>query len=151
MNNKKTASKTTRFFAITWLLTLILLVVSLLIEIGLGQFSQIGLILFLITTTVVFYSGGFYYIELETDKSAFKIKHYNLFPFWQEFKVYHIPLERYSKFEVKKVFGGIFIWLYLYEQTSRGLAKYPAIGVSALSSPQLKIVTDYLESIKKTK
>jgi hypothetical protein len=149
MNNKKNAGKTARFFGLIWLLTLILLVVSLFYEIGLGQIAQIGLILFLLFTAVLFHSGGFFFIELETDKSAFRIKHYNIFPFWQEFKVYQIPLERYKKYEIKKFAGGLFSWLYLFEQTNRGLAKYPAIGVSALSSSELKTLVDYLESIKK--
>lgn len=151
MNNKKNATKTTRFFGSVWLATLITLVISLLYNIGLGQFAQIGLVIFLLLTAVVFHSGGFFYIELENDKSAFRIKHYNIFPFWQEFKVYQIPLERYKKYEIKKIAGGLFSWLYLFEQTNRGLAKYPAIGVSALSTKQLKIVTDYLDGIKKAK
>lgn len=149
MNNKKNAAIITRFFATTWLLTLILLVVSLLWEIGLGQIAQIGLIVFLLLSAIVFYAGGFYYIEVETDKSSFKIKHYNLFPFWQEYKIYQIATDRYSKHHVKKSFAGLFSWLYLFEQTSRGLAKYPAIGISALSASQLKTLTDYLETIKK--
>ncbi len=149
MNNKKNAGIITRFFATTWLLTLIMLVVSLLWEIGLGQIAQIGLIVFLLLSAIVFYAGGFFYLEFEVSKSKLIIKHYNLFPFWREFKVYQIPIDRYSKYQVKSYFGGLFSWIYIYEQTNRGLAKYPAIGTSALSATLLKSFTDYLESIKK--
>ena len=149
MDNKKNARRTTRFFGIIWILTLALLVTSLFWDIGIGQILQIAMILVLILTAVIYYAGGFFYVEIEPEPQSFRVKHYNLFPFWQEFKVYQIPFDRYYKYEIKKAAGGLFSWLLLFEKTSRGMAKYPGIGLSALSTEQLKNITDYLESIRK--
>lgn len=149
MNNKQNAGRTTRFFGIIWIVTLALLVVSLVWDLGIGQIPQVAMVLVLILSAVIFYTGGFFYVEIEPEPGSFRVKHYNLFPFWQEFKVYQIPLERYHKYEIKKAAGGLFSWLLLFEQTSRGLARYPGIGLSALSAAQLKTITDYLESIRK--
>lgn len=151
MNNKKNAVIITRFFEITWIISLIILVVSLLWNIGLGSISQIALIIFLLLVAATFHSGGFYYTEFELEKTEFRLKHYNLFPFGQQYKVFKIQHNRFSKYEIKRYAGGIFSWLYIYEQTGRGLAKYPAIGISALSSAQIKSLVEYLNNIKPTK
>lgn len=151
MNNKKNAVRITRIFEIIWIVSLIILVVSLLWNIGLGIASQITLIMVLLIVAAAFHSGGFYYAEFDLGKTEFSLKHYNLFPFGQQYKVYKIQHNRYSKYEIKRYAGGIFSWLYIYEQTGRGLAKYPAIGISALSSDQIKSLVEYLNNIKPAK
>lgn len=148
MNNRKNAGKVNLFFSILLLLVLIILGTSFLWDIGLERTLQISLVVLFLIIAFTYYSGGFYYFELESDNSGFRIKHYKLFPFGKQYKVYQIPLERYSHYTIKKLAGGLFSWLYLYERTNRGLAKYPSIGISALSPSQLKVLIDYLESIK---
>ena len=104
MNNKKTASTFIRIFGISWLASLAILVYTFLSRTAVSQNFQI-LMLVVVVLLPVLYT-------------------FNLFPIGRKYKALQIPLERYSHYEIKGSMGVLFSFLYVYEDTVRGLARY---------------------------
>jgi hypothetical protein len=149
MNNKKTAGKYIKVFAISWLLSMALFVLSVVLKSEVPVAAQIALGAMVLLIAVYFAIGGFHYIEIESEKDLFRIKYFNLFPMGREYKSIQIPRSRYRKHEVKPSFNGLFHHLFIYEQTASGLARYPSIGFSALSADERKLILSFLKKMKK--
>ncbi|MDG5799215.1 hypothetical protein QA597_02435 [Marinilabiliaceae bacterium ANBcel2] len=151
MNNKVSASKKIRTFAIAWLSSLALFVISLIVNLDIQSITYYMLALLIIFIAVAFAKGGFYYIETESNKESFKIKHFNLFPLTRQYSAIEIRWSRFYNYEVVTKYRGKAHFLILYEQTGRGLAKYPAIGLTALNKSELMSLTEMLEKRTKSK
>ncbi|ASB49570.1 hypothetical protein [Alkalitalea saponilacus] len=149
MNNKKTSSRYIQLFAGSWLIALTLFVLSFVLKVDVLPIYQYILGFAILGIAVVFGSGGFYYIEIESEKDVFRIKYFNLMPVGREFNAMEIPLGRFHKYEVKSKFWGMFHYLYLFEETGRGLAKYPAIGFTALRKDERSIIIEFLDKISR--
>ncbi|TCO08033.1 hypothetical protein [Natronoflexus pectinivorans] len=149
MNNKKTSSRYIQLFAGSWLIALTLFVLSFVLKVEVNPLFQYLLGFAIVTIALVFGQGGFYYIEVESEKEVFRIRFFNLLPVGREYKAMEIPLSRFHKYEVKSKFGGLFHYLYLFEETGRGLAKYPPIGFTALRKDERAIIVEFLDKISR--
>lgn len=150
MNNKKTASTFIRIFGISWLASLAILVYTFLSRTAVSQNFQILMLVVVVLLPVIFAKGGFYYIEIANSKGNLLIRYFNLFPIGRKYKALQIPLERYSHYEIKGSMGVLFSFLYVYEDTARGLARYQPIGLTALRSEEKENLRNILDQIKKT-
>ena len=74
------------------------------------------------------------------------IRYYPLHPFHDKFKSIEISKQTFSHFELDKKSMGLREDLYLFQMSAKGLAKYPAISLSALSKKQR---SEVLESLSK--
>ena len=68
----------------------------------------------------------------ETDEKII-LRYYPLHPFHEKFKSIEIPRNSLSHFAIKNKVFGLRPELTLYQQTPKGLAKYPSVSLSALS------------------
>ena len=148
MNNKTSIRKVNFFFAFSQIIAIFTFVITMLLKIEYGGIIGLsGLMLFL----VLFFSnwfGGFYYVEVEVENnSILKIKHYKLVPFRKKFKMFQIPFKRLHKVEVKKYLFGIFTFMYVYENSKKGIARYPGVGFSAFPKSELKKVMALLNKL----
>ncbi len=150
MNNKENSGKYIQKFAAAWLLSLALFVLSFILKIKIPTFLPFLFGLLIISIAIIFAKGGYHYVEMKTEKDVFSINYFNLFPFGRSYKTLKIPWSRYYKYEVKTILGGLFHFLILYESTGRGLAKYPAIGISAFNKAERTRILQYIESNKKS-
>ncbi len=149
MNNKKGTSKLASFFGISCMIVLGLIVYSLFPQTEMDPIIKIALWLLLAILLVVFGYGGYYYIEIASTKGNLQIRYFNLFPVGRKYKALQMPLERYSHYEIKKPLGVLFSFLYIYENTARGLARYQPIGLSALKREEKENLKNILDQIKK--
>jgi hypothetical protein len=149
MNNKKTAGKHIKVFAISWLLSLALFVLSVVLKYDIPLAAQVAFGVLVVAIAVFFANGGYHYIEIESEKDLFRIKYFNLFPMGREYKSIQIPWSRYRKHEIKSSFNGLFHRLYIFEQTGGGLARYPSIGFSALSTGERKKILTFFKKMEK--
>src|SRR5690554_1057949 len=130
MNNKKTAARHIRVFAITWLAAMALLVASLVWRDNTPLATQLILAAAVVGIALIFGWGGFYYLEISSDKEAFTIKYFNLFPMGREYKAMRLPLSR-------------------YEETGHGVARYPALGLTALSAAEREEIIRFFKKMEK--
>lgn len=64
------------------------------------------------------------------------MRYYPLHPFHDKFKSIEISKASFSHFELEKKSLGLREDLYLFQSSTKGLAKYPGISLSALSKEQ---------------
>jgi len=74
-------------------------------------------------------------IYKETDDKII-MRYYPLHPFHDKFKSIEISKQTFSHFELVKKSMGLRQELFLFQMSSKGLAKYPGISLSALSKVQ---------------
>ena len=146
MNNKTTAQRTSFIFGLSWLIVLACLVGSFFIDFEKIILFQIILGFILVLIISVYYFGGYNYIEIEVEKkTGLNFRYYNLFPIGRKFKLYQIPIKNLDRFEIRNYFGGFFSFIYLYEKSRKGIARYPGIGLSAVPKSRQKYISSYLE------
>src|SRR5690606_15738851 len=131
------------------LLSLALFVLSVVLKYDIPVAVQVALGALVVLIAVFFANGGYHYIEIESEKDLFRIKYFNLFPMGREYKSIQIPWSRYRKHEVKSSFKGLFHRLFIYEQTGGGMARYPSIGFSALSTGERKKILTFFKKMEK--
>jgi hypothetical protein len=148
MHNKITARKTLSIFGLSWLIILAVLTSSFFFVFEYEIIFQIIVGLLLILITVVFSYGGYYYLEIKVENNeVLIIKYYNLFLLVRKFKVIQIPVKRFEKYKLKKYFFGIFSFIVIYEQSRKGVARYPEIGISAVPKSQQKVLISLLNGL----
>ena len=89
-----------------------------------------------------------YIIYKETDDKII-MRYYPLHPFHDKFKSIEISKQTFSHFELEKLSLGLRENLYLFQMSKKGLAKYPAISLSALSKKQRSTVLESLSKFSK--
>ncbi|MFO8000671.1 MAG: hypothetical protein R6U46_05460 [Marinilabilia sp.] len=96
-----------------------------------------------------FYLGGYYYIQAEVENNKnLMIKYYNLFPVGRQFKAFKVPLQQFHHHEIKHGTAGLTSWLVLYQKMQGGIAKYPAIGLSAFGEKGRKEISEFLKKLE---
>lgn len=81
-----------------------------------------------------------YIIYQETEKKII-LRYYPLHPFHHNFRSIEISKNSLSHFDLNKKMFGLRPELTLYQQTERGLAKYPSVSISSLSkSNRVKMI-----------
>jgi len=145
MDNKKYSRRVATFFSVTWLVILIIIVFSLFFDFGFGYMIPIVMVILLALISLLYAIGGFCYIEVEVENSSLCVKYYNLIPFGRKYNMYRIPVKNLIDIKEKKYILSSF--LYIYEKSKKGAAKYPAVGISAMSNSQRKQLIAYLKSL----
>jgi len=88
-------------------------------------------------------------IYKETDDKLI-MRYYPLHPFHDKFKSIEISKQTFSHFELKKRSMGLREDLFLFQMSSKGLARYPGISLSALSKAQrLELLASLSKHAKK--
>ncbi|MFA8435645.1 MAG: hypothetical protein ACEPOZ_14085 [Marinifilaceae bacterium] len=72
------------------------------------------------------------YIIYMDNADKIVLRHYPLHPFHDKFKSIEIPKNEFSHFVIQKKLFNLRSELILFQTTSRGLAKFPPISISAL-------------------
>lgn len=75
---------------------------------------------------------GMDFLTIELQGDELEIKHYSIFPFGRRYNMFKIPLDRIHDAVIKNGFIGS--QLIVYQQTAKGLAKYPPLPLLGLSS-----------------
>jgi len=150
MDNKDSAHKIIRTFAFSWILLLGLFVTSLLVKVDVSLALQILLGVITFGLSIGFGLGGYYYLEFKVENNRYlQIRYFNLSPIGREYKSFKIELNRFHSFQVKKL--GPFSFLYLFEDSGKGMAKYPKLGLSAMNSSQRNAFLSFLHKLNKKK
>ncbi|MCL2072510.1 MAG: hypothetical protein FWH18_01180 [Marinilabiliaceae bacterium] len=151
MNNKTTAQRVSFILGLSLLIILGCLAGSFFVDIEKVEYFQIISGILLLFIIVIYLFGGYYYIEIVVERGHFlSFRHYRLFPFGRKFKVFQIEQKKFEKFEVSSYFFGIFSFLFLYEKSKKGIARYPGIGLSAIPKAQHKYIIAYIDKFLNT-
>lgn len=88
---------------------------------------------------------NYYFIHFDDKGEELSVKYMHVHPFIGSKKSVVIPTRQFHKFEVQKKMGGLQPYLFLYQKTNRGIAKYPGICISGLSANDYRKLTGHLQ------
>ena len=90
------------------------------------------------------------YIIYQESEEKIILRYYPLHPFHQKFKSIEILKSQFSHFNLKRKLFGLRPEVTLYQQTERGLAKYPSVSISSLTkSSQAEMIKSLQKNSKK--
>jgi hypothetical protein len=128
----------------------ILFTTDLMVEPVLG-ISRLWVSLFIALLVVLYYLWGIildhHYIYFSDNKDKIIIRYYSLKPLSQESHSIEIPKNEFVRYEIKSSMGGRKHKLILYQQTTKGIAKYPPVCLSALSQSEKTKIVEALRKI----
>lgn len=148
-DNKDKAKKVSTFLRIIVMLAIVPIAVNYLwIETN-NKMIEMALWLFLIVIIVLYYIGGFCYVEVEANELKLDVKYYNLFPFWREYKRIVIPVERIKYVKVRKGIGILGVGLLICGRIKGRLAVFPRVGLSAVDKINVEELRKYAAVVTK--
>lgn len=106
-------------------------------------YAFVGLLLFFLVMSVI----KFNYIIFYAGPDKITIRFKALSPFNTPSNSVQIKVGDFKSYEIKSSIFGIKNMLFLYQQTPSGLAKYPAIGLSALNGDEIDKITKAFELV----
>ncbi len=132
------------------LLVLLFMIVAIVYSLFVFNKEEVwGYIIFIVAVYLLFslfwHLKKYYYIEVDSDSNFLTIKFFGTSFLSSSKHKIRIPLRDFVKYEIIK--KGLHKDLILYQQTERGLAKYPPVSIEGLPNKQLKDFIDLLNSI----
>jgi len=76
----------------------------------------------------------FRYIIFDIKDNKIVLRYHGLGPIGTTFKSIEFPAQKLAKYEIQSAFFGIRKELVLYQETKKGIAKYPGVSLSAMAS-----------------
>ncbi len=100
-----------------------------------------GITTFVVITIIIALSLDFNYIIYKESEQKIILRYYPLHPFHHNFKSIELAKSTLSHFDEETTLFGLRTRVILYQNTERGLAKYPKVSISALSkSDRVKLI-----------
>ncbi|MCT4587961.1 MAG: hypothetical protein N4A71_09080 [Carboxylicivirga sp.] len=150
-NNKEKAKRLSTVLRIIVMLAIVPIGVNYLWIETTDKMMEMLIWLFLIVIVVLYYIGGFCYVEVEASERLLDVKYYNLFPFWREYKRVVLPAERIKYVKVRKGLGVFGSGLIICGRVKGRIAMFPTIGLSALSKKDIELLQSYAKEISTNK
>jgi len=112
---------------------------------GLNRYTIVLILLGLYIAIMLFtYSLNRNYIYFNDDGESIIMRYYPIRPVARKKRAIQIPKERFVKYEIRKSIFGLRKTLFLYQRVKNKIARYPGIGVSALSRNELETIKNQL-------
>jgi hypothetical protein len=93
----------------------------------------------------------FRYILFDIKDNKILLRYHGLGPVGANFKSIEFPAKNLAKFELQDAFWGFRKELILFQQTKKGLAKYPGVSLSAMSAKDREKLLAVLSNVLKLK
>ncbi|MCU4175699.1 hypothetical protein [Carboxylicivirga sp. N1Y90] len=147
-NNKKQVSPVGLLLSFIFLSAVVCIGLYYLILDERIQSLEIGAWIYLLLSGLVFYFGGFCYVEVEASEQRIDVKYYNLFPFGRQYKRILLPVDKIKKIKLAKGIGPIGRRLVISGVVNGRLALFPSVGLGACNAQQIDKLNAYIKSIK---
>lgn len=133
INNQNRAASIKLFYYLLTFIYLATTILLLYLRVEAIYFT-LGIISALFMLVIIFsLYMNFNFIIFQETQHKLVLRYYPLHPFHDKFKSIEIPKSQLSHFEIKNTFFGLKPEIILYQQTDKGLAKYPPVCISSLS------------------
>lgn len=104
---------------------------------------------FFLLSGLLFYFGGFCYVDMDLSPQKIDIKFYKLFPLGRQYKRILIPVEKVNKIKLVKGLGPIGRKLVIRGAIKGQQALFPAVGLAACNVKQIKELTLFIDNFNK--
>lgn len=144
ISNQNRAAHIKLYYYIVTFLYLGLTVLTVYLNPAYMKFILLGLFLVFVMLVSLNLTREYNFIIFKDTDDKIIMRYYPLHPFHDKFKSIEISKQSFSHFELQKRSLGLREDLFLFQMSSKGLAKYPGISLSALSKKQR---TELLEAL----
>lgn len=144
INNETQGRKIGFYFTMFTVALIAILAATLLFEIKKELIVQISCLSLLVLAVLLFKLGGFYYLIIELKNDVLEIKFYTVFPYGRKFKMIRAEINQLDRVEYSNGLLGVGRSLSMYQKKKDGSAKYPVIGLSALSKADFTKLNEVL-------
>ena len=138
----------TKLLVVLSYLTILILLISLLKNDGSLYILKYVYIIILSLGYIIFailmYLKDSYYIYFNDENEKIIIRYYSLRSLAKGASSVEIPKSSFINFKLIPFYFNKKVRLLLYQQTSKGIAKYPPISLSGLNEKEIKKLTDSL-------
>ncbi len=150
-NNKKQVGSWSLYLALLVLIALGAISVNYLLFDVRNQILDIALWGFLVLSVVLFYFGGFNYVDLALSAEKVDIKYYNLFPFGRQYNRILVPTDKIKKIKMNRGLGVIGRKLAIEGIIQGRHALFPSVGLAACTKQQLQQIQLFIDTFNKEK
>ncbi len=117
---------------------------------GLERYTLVLILAVLyIVIMIIGYSLNRNYIYFNDDGENIILRYYPIRPVARKKSMLEIPKTSLVKFEIRKSFFGLKKTLFLYQKVKNKVARYPAIGLTALNRKELEAIDTQLSQYVK--
>lgn len=150
-NNKKQVSPWGLFLSFLFMVSLALLGSYYIFLETRIQPLEVGLWLFFLASVILFYFGGFCYVDVDLSLQKIDVKYYKLFPFGRQYKRILLPLDKIKSIKIGKGIGPIGRRFIINGVVKGKLALYPSVGLAACSAKQVKELEAFITEFNRIK
>lgn len=151
IDNKPNAGRIKLFFFLVPLAFTAFIAVTIFLETFDGyNFLFIVAIIFILVIMFL-HNMKFRYIIFDIKDNKIVLRYHGLGPMGTDFKAIEFPAEKLAKYEIKNAFFGIRKELVLYQETKKGIAKYPGVSLSAMAKKDREKLLAVLYNVLKLK
>jgi len=145
LDNSKRASK----IRVVYMLIPLLIVIAvgsiyLFTDVKDFKFVLYGFV-FLVAYFIIMAIPGFYFVSFYAGPDKIQVRYKSLAPFRTSNNSIQIKSPNFRKYEVKSSLGGFKKTLFLYQETPGGLARFPKVSLTTLSSNEINTVIKALD------
>jgi len=111
-----------------------------------GKFPSliVGMILCLVFLYLLVIKPEYIFFAIQNN-SKLIVRNYTAFPMFRKYKSYEILLSEIYDYELKKAFFNRLIFIRIHIKKNNKVSQYPWLSLSALSSTELKKLTETIE------
>ncbi len=147
INNKELAARVRFGFMMVVLVFLTLIVLSFFVHWENKQTYLLALVALFFVGLIAFLMKGYNYIYFNPDGSKIILRYMQLQPFLFESNAIEIPKHQFVRYELKKTHLGMRTSIILYQQTDKGLSKYPPVSLESLKASEKRDMIEALDRL----
>lgn len=148
LTNQKRASSIAMLFTVIIIILSVLLMIAYFGNIAALMGYTTAMWVALMLAIAMYRLGGYHFMDIEINNREADIKYYRIFPVGRTYKRVKIKGEQLHKIKIHNGFLGFAANLQLFVNTGKGRAKYPFIGLGAVSAADRKKIGEALQKIK---
>lgn len=118
---------------------------------GIGQFEVTIVLaiiyLYLVLLPIVL---GYQFVYLSDEDRVFHVKYFNMGFLPGRRKSFEFPLHEFQKYDVDTSFFKLRKSITIYRKVKKGIAKYPALSISAFNESQQKQILSFLDKLARS-
>lgn len=151
IDNKPNAGRIKLLYLIIPFLFTVFIAVTIFLETFDG-YSYLIIVAIVLVLSIIFLNKlKFRFLLFDIKDNKIVLRYHGLGPMGTSFKSIEFPAQKLAKFEIKDELFGLRKELILYQETPKGVAKYPGVSLSAVSKSEREKILAVLAKVLKLK
>jgi hypothetical protein len=147
IDNSENAAKYNMAYIILLSMSFILAAYALIVDLPKQHYTNLALAGLIFCGYLSINLLRLFFVQVEDTQVKIILRYYFLHPLLRKPRMFEFPKPELTKFEIRKLWGGLRKELVVYQKSAKGLVKYPAVSLSAFSKKEIEILEKQLTHI----